>query len=52
MVKEGERRAGGPATLVADASKAKKELGWQPDYADLEVIIRHAWAWEKKQFSS
>jgi len=54
MVKEGERRAGDPAILVADASKAKKELGWQPEYANLEVIIRHAyaWAWEKKRFVS
>lgn len=47
-VNEGERRPGDPALLVADATLAKRELGWQPQYADLEVIIRHAWAWEKK----
>lgn len=46
-VEEGERRAGDPATLVADATLAKRELGWQPQYAELETIIRHAWAWEK-----
>jgi UDP-glucose 4-epimerase len=45
---EGERRAGDPAVLVADASCAKRVLGWQPEYADLETIIRHAWSWEKK----
>lgn len=47
-VEEGERRAGDPATLVADATLAKRELGWQPQYAELETIIRHAWAWEKR----
>ena len=44
----GERRDGDPARLVADASLLQKELGWQPQYPELEVIIRHAWAWEEK----
>ncbi len=48
VVEEGERRAGDPARLVADATLAKKTLGWQPQYADLATIVRHAWAWEKK----
>lgn len=49
VVEEGDRRAGDPARLVADAALAKKELGWLPRYADLPMIIRHpAWAWEKK----
>jgi UDP-glucose 4-epimerase len=47
-VEDGERRAGDPATLVADAAKAKSELNWQPKYDDLEVIVGHAWEWEKK----
>ena len=47
-VVDGERRAGDPATLVADAAKVKVELGWQPEYDDLEVIVSHAWTWEKK----
>jgi len=47
-VKEGERRAGDPAILVADATKASKELKWQPTYNKLDVIIEHAWDWEKK----
>lgn len=42
-VKVGKRRPGDPPTLVADASKAKKELGWQPDYPSLEMMIKHAW---------
>lgn len=41
------RRPGDPATLVADASLAKKVLGWQPQYCDLAQIITHAWAWEQ-----
>lgn len=46
-VEEGPRRIGDPARLVADAALAKRELGWQPQYADLVTIIRHAWTWEK-----
>jgi UDP-glucose 4-epimerase len=41
------RRPGDPASLVADASLAKKILGWQPKYTDLNQIIQHAWAWEQ-----
>lgn len=47
-VEEGPRRPGDPARLVADATRAKRELGWEPRYGDLETIIRHAWAWEKR----
>ncbi len=47
-VEEAPRRAGDPAVLVADASRARTELGWQPQYADLTTIIEHAWAWEKR----
>ncbi len=43
-----ERRAGDPATLVADASLAQKVLGWIPQYQNVEDIISHAWAWEEK----
>jgi UDP-glucose 4-epimerase len=45
-VTDAPRRAGDPAVLVADASLAQNELGWQPQYADLETIIAHAWRWE------
>lgn len=48
VVKEGARRAGDPAILVADAQKAIKELNWQPIYNNLETIVEHAWAWEKQ----
>ena len=39
------RRPGDPAVLYAAADRARDELGWRPRYADLEVIVRHAWQW-------
>jgi UDP-glucose 4-epimerase len=41
-------REGDPPALVADAAKAKAELGWTPQYAELETIIAHAWQWEQR----
>lgn len=39
-------RAGDPAILVADPSKAHAILGWKPQYSNLEYIIKTAWAYE------
>lgn len=44
----GPRRAGDPPVLVADARAAREALGWQPRYSDLDTIIAHAWAWERR----
>ena len=41
----GERRAGDPPELVADASKAKQVLAWEAEITDLKEIIASAWAW-------
>jgi UDP-glucose-4-epimerase GalE len=41
----GERRPGDPPRLVGDASRAIRELGWRPRYADLATIIETAWRW-------
>ena len=38
-------RAGDPARLIADPSKAKALLGWEPDVSDLPSIVRSAWDW-------
>ncbi|NMB46881.1 MAG: UDP-glucose 4-epimerase GalE [Firmicutes bacterium] len=45
---EGERRAGDPAVLVASSEWITKELGWRPQYDDLETIVRTAWNWHKQ----
>jgi UDP-glucose 4-epimerase len=41
-------RAGDPPVLVADATRARAELAWVPQYPDIETIIAHAWQWERK----
>ena len=41
------RRVGDPAYLIADATKAKKVLGWHPKYSGIEIIMQHAWDWHK-----
>jgi len=46
IIHEAARRAGDPPRLVADASKARDVLGWQPQHASLEEIVSHAWRWE------
>lgn len=43
------RRAGDPSELVADISRIKSSLGWEPIYSDIDNIIRTAWAWRQKQ---
>ncbi|MBO1923001.1 UDP-glucose 4-epimerase GalE [Thiomicrorhabdus sp. 6S3-12] len=47
-VEYGARRIGDPAVLIADSTRAKDQLGWSPVFDSLEVIVRHAWEWEKK----
>jgi UDP-glucose 4-epimerase len=39
------RRAGDPASLVANSRRLQRELGWRPLHSDLQTIIRSAWAW-------
>ena len=39
------RRPGDPALLIASAEKIKHELGWEPQFQDLRVIIQTAWDW-------
>ena len=42
-----ERRSGDPAVLIASSDKARKVLGWKPEYDSLERIIEDAWRWHK-----
>lgn len=41
-------RAGDPARLIADPSRAKTVLGWAPRVSDLTSIIRSAWEWRRR----
>jgi UDP-glucose 4-epimerase len=43
-----ERRPGDPATLIASSERIQSELGWKPEYPDLETIIDTAWRWRQK----
>ncbi len=47
---DGDRREGDPDVLVADAKLIQKELGWEPQYPNLDVIVEHAWGWEKEEY--
>ncbi|ANV87560.1 UDP-glucose 4-epimerase GalE [Picosynechococcus sp. PCC 7117] len=44
-----DRRPGDPPSLVGSSEKARTVLGWQPQYADLETILQHAWHWHQRR---
>jgi len=44
-VKETPRRPGDAPVLVASSEKARRLLGWQSQYADIDTIISTAWRW-------
>jgi len=44
---DSSRRPGDPSRLVASSRKIRAELGWIPDFPDLETIIETAWQWHK-----
>ncbi|HEX7330469.1 MAG TPA: UDP-glucose 4-epimerase GalE [Pyrinomonadaceae bacterium] len=44
-VRMGARRPGDPAVLIASSDKIKSELGWQPQFQDLGLIVESAWKW-------
>jgi UDP-glucose 4-epimerase len=46
------RRPGDPAMLVASSEKAIRELGWKPRYTQLDEIVRTAWIWHQKRYTS
>jgi len=51
MVREGAKRKGDPAQLVASSEKIMKDLGWKPAFPELDTIIETAWKWHRKRFS-
>lgn len=42
-----ERRPGDPPRLVAEPTKLKTQLGWDPVYTNIEETIATAWAWHQ-----
>lgn len=44
------RRPGDPAVLIANYSRARQTLGWEPRNSTVENIIETAWKWHHKRF--
>jgi len=40
------RRDGDPVAIVADSTRIRSRLGWQPRYDDLATIVEHTLRWE------
>lgn len=47
-VVEKPRRRGDPPRLIAASEKIQRELGWRPQFQNLEAIIESAWRWHQK----
>ncbi|AUW57999.1 UDP-glucose 4-epimerase GalE [Sphingobium sp. SCG-1] len=43
-----DRRPGDPAALISDNRAILARFPWKPAYADLDQIVTHALAWERK----
>lgn len=46
-----EPRPGDPPILIGSSKKAKELLKWEPQYDDIEKIIKTAWDWHQKKYS-
>ncbi len=47
-VVEASRRAGDPPALIADSTRARAELGWNPSHSTLDQMIGSAWEWMQR----
>ena len=47
-VRMSPRRAGDPAALIAGTERIHEVLGWEPKFNDLDTIVGHSLAWEKR----
>jgi UDP-arabinose 4-epimerase len=47
-VVESARRAGDPAVLLADASRARQVLGFAPQFVEIDAIVSTAWRWHQR----
>lgn len=44
-IRYGERRAGDPPVLIADSTRAREVLGWEPRRSTLDEMVDSAWRW-------
>jgi UDP-glucose 4-epimerase len=49
-VEELPRRPGDPASLIASSVKIENDLGWKPEYQQLDDIVRSAWEWHQQRY--
>ena len=42
------RRAGDPGVLFASNERIRRDLGWTPQYQDVDVIVETAWRWRER----
>jgi UDP-glucose 4-epimerase len=42
------RREGDPTELVADSTRLRNTLGWEPRHSEIHEIVRDAWAYFQK----
>ena len=47
-IRIGPRGPGDPSALMANADRIKNVLGWQPHHDNLQTIVGHALAWERR----
>jgi UDP-glucose 4-epimerase len=47
-VVEADRRPGDSPILTSDATKVRTELGWKPEFPELEKIVTTAWQWHNE----
>jgi UDP-glucose 4-epimerase len=48
-VQECDRRPGDPPVLSGSSDKARRILGWNPQFSDLSEILAHAWQWHQQR---
>jgi UDP-glucose 4-epimerase len=46
-VVEAPRRPGDPAALVASSDRIRRDLGWTPQFPEIEQIVESAWRWHQ-----
>jgi UDP-glucose 4-epimerase len=49
-VVEEPRRPGDPAVLIASSEKITRELGWHPEYTEIDAIVESAWVWHQERY--